>query len=472
MKNTQFDSPTVVIIFGVTGDLSRKKLLPSLFDMFRRGYLPTVFRVVGFSRQSYSDENFQAFVRDALREKKSVYQPDELASFLKIFSYQQGTFEDALAYTQLSQTLLTIDGCVGQCTSKLFYLAVPPTFYEVIFHNLAQSGLTIPCDQNLGWTRVLVEKPFGKDLKTAQELDILLGKLFQERQIFRIDHYLAKETIQNILTFRFSNIIFEPIWNREWIEKVDIKLWEDIDVSTRGAFYDDVGALRDVGQNHMLQMLALIAMEHPGELHADAIRAKRADVMKQLMSGDISQNVVRGQYEGFTDTIGVKKDSDTETYFRLKTFIDNDRWQGVPFYLESGKALKEKKVEIIVTFKPIHPCFCPLPHASHTHQNTLTFTIQPEEKITVRFFTRQQGIRSNVVEQDLSFDYAKIEEQRVQTDAYEKVLFDCIVGDQTLFASTEELRASWSFITPLLEEWHTLALEVYPRGSLGPEKTL
>lgn len=473
MQFPQFDFPTTLIIFGVTGDLSRKKLIPSLFDMYRKNYLPSEFRVVGFSRRNFSDDDFQVFVESIVKEKSLQYDAETITSFAKLFRYRQGHFDDEASYHKLAELLLNIDNTVGQCMNKLFYLAVPPTEYKIIFQNLVHSELTIPCSETVGWTRVLVEKPFGKDLETAQELDRLLGKLFKEKQIFRIDHYLAKETIQDILTFRFSNTIFEPIWNNKWIEKVEIKLWEDIDIASRGVFYDDIGALRDVGQNHVLQMLALIAMEHPGEINAEAIRLARVNVIQKLkLFDDIQTSSIRAQYDGFSQSDGVVDESQTETYFKLKTRIENDRWSGVPFYLESGKALKDKKVEIIVTFKGAHPCFCPKNHDVHAHQNSVTFTIQPKEKISIRFWSKRAGILPDVSAQDLSFEYASSEEDVIRVDAYEKVLFDCIAGDQTLFASTDEVAASWAFITPILHAWHDTPLETYARGSSGPRKDM
>jgi glucose-6-phosphate 1-dehydrogenase len=474
MKFPQFDFPTTVIIFGVTGDLSRKKLLPSLFDMYSKNYLPTAFRIVGFSRNKYSDDEFRSFVLDILQKKYPLRSKEDFNAFAELVRHQQGTFEDGDSYHRLADLLLDIDNTVGQCMNKLFYLAVPPVAYKTIFQNISTSELTIPCSNSVGWTRVLVEKPFGRDLETAQELDALLGSLFQEKQIFRIDHYLAKETLQDILTFRFSNTIFEPIWNNQWIEKVEIRLWEDIDIAARGAFYHDVGALRDVGQNHILQMLALIAMNHPGVIEADAIRSSRVEVMKNthIDADTLQENVIRGQYKGFVDTEGVPDNSETETFFRLKAYIDNERWKGVPFYMESGKAMKDKKVEIVVTFKEAHPCFCPQSHNTHTHQNVITFSIQPMEKITVRFWSKRPGIVAEVIPQDLSFEYAMSVDEGMRTDAYEKVLFDCIAGDQTLFASTEEVSASWAFITPILKNWDKVPLETYDRGSSGPKRQL
>ncbi|MEI7511195.1 MAG: glucose-6-phosphate dehydrogenase [Candidatus Peregrinibacteria bacterium] len=469
----KFNFPTTLIIFGVTGDLSRKKLLSSLFHMYCKDYLPSAFRVVGFSRHQYSESAFQEFVKEILLEKDPEADLEKIEEFTGLFYHQYGTFEDTTSYEALSKLLLEIDNTVGICMNKLFYLAVPPTSYKVIFQNLSESDLTIPCSGKLGWTRILVEKPFGRDLETAQELDQLLGNLFREKQIFRIDHYLAKETIQDILTFRFSNTLFEPVWNKNFVEKVEIKLWEDIDIASRGLFYDDIGALRDVGQNHILQMLALVAMDHPGEINADAIRHARVKVMQNLKLADeqdLENCIIRGQYEGFADGVTVQSTSETETYFKMKTFVDNERWEGVPFYIESGKAVKDKKVEITISFKGAHPCFCLEEHDGSEHQNTITLSIQPKEQITVRFWSKKPGMVSGVIPQDLSFDYSLGKEQGMRVDAYEKVLFDCIAGDQTLFASTDEISASWAFITPILKKWHTVPLEIYAKGSVGPER--
>lgn len=476
MNQTQ--APTIFIIFGVTGDLSQRKLLPALFDLFVKGYLPETFRIIGFSRRTWTHEEFQTFVRGVLCTGGSPEHPvtrtgqvcdsEQMRKFLETLLYQEGHFEDKQSYRETAKLLRSIDMEIGRCTNKLFYLAVPPIAYEQIFLNLAHSGLTIECSDETGWTRVLVEKPFGKDLGTARSLDTLLGSLFREEQLFRIDHYLAKEALQNILLFRFSNSIFEPVWNNQWIERVEIKLFETADVSRRGELYDDIGALRDVGQNHILQMIALIAMNHPGKMEALHIRQERADVLRRLqLAGPLAKSVSRGQYEGYKHAEGVRSDSMTETYFRVRVAVDNDRWRGVPFILESGKALKENRVEIVVHFKPSDPCFCPGLHEAHEHGNKITFSIQPEEKIEVRFWTKRPGIETTIVPRDLSFGYAGHDDAASVSDAYEKVLYDCIIGDQTLFASTEEIDASWRFITPILTDWKHLPLHIYAKGSEG-----
>lgn len=461
-------TPTTIVIFGVTGDLSRRKLLPALFDLYSQGQLPEQFCVLGFSRSEMSDESFRALVRGIIEKKGYRHTPEKLDAFLALMHYAPGHFEEDDAYRRLGERLISLDEAVsGGCSNKLFYLAVPPEFYEGIFYQLANSGLTIPCGGAKGWTRVLVEKPFGKDLHTAQALDELLGKLFREEQIFRIDHYLAKEAMQNMLAFRFSNILFEPIWNSTYIERVAITLSEKEGIEGRGNFYDGVGALRDVGQNHLLQMLALVAMENPGALDAASIRSARARVLQELrpISADDITNasLVRGQYAGYTKELRVAPDSATETYFRMRVSVENHRWKGVPFVLESGKRLAEKKTEVRVYFKKA-ACLCP-PDLERHHQNMLIFRIQPDEGITVVFWAKKPGFAMELESKTLSFLYKETSGTNLLPDAYERILYDCIRGDQTLFTSTEEVHASWKFITPILDQWQKLPLHVYETGS-------
>ncbi|PIT92215.1 MAG: glucose-6-phosphate dehydrogenase [Candidatus Harrisonbacteria bacterium CG10_big_fil_rev_8_21_14_0_10_42_17] len=463
----RFTVPTILVIFGITGDLSRRKLLPALFDLFSGGFLPERFKLVGFARSTYSDEEFRTFVRDALQEQNHNHSEDQLNAFLGTIHYTQGLFDNLEAYQQLSKRLGTIDDTLGQCTNKLFYLAVPPKFYEELFEHLADSGLTIPCSNEEGWTRVLVEKPFGKDVETARKLDAKLSTLFKEEQIFRIDHYLAKETVQNILAFRFSNIFFEPVWNSIYIDHVRILLSESIGVDGRGNFYDDVGAIRDVGQNHLLQLLALVAMEHPGTFAADAIRRERVNVFQSLepITLEATRNHVRlGQYRGYQDVPGVQEHSKTETYFSLRVFLNNERWKGVPFLIEGGKKLKEHKTEVVISFKEPTPCLC-RSHEDEPQYDVLTFRIQPDEGISIRFWAKRPGFGFVVEPRELSFSYADPVHSEQLRGAYQKILFDCIRGDQTLFARSDELDLTWKFITPILEHRDTLELMMYEQGS-------
>ena len=457
MNNT----PTIFVIFGVTGDLSQRKLLPALFNLFVHDLLPKKFKIVGFSRRNWSDLDLQNFVKKVLTEENKLAKfGNFLGNFLAHFEYADGVFDNPQAYVALKKQLEKIDDGFGQCSNKLLYCAVSPVFYETIFNALEKSGLNVPCGGELGWTRILVEKPFGKDTQTAEKLEQQLARIFKESQIFRIDHYLAKETIQNILTFRFSNSIFEPIWNAKYIEKVQIKVSEKGGVGERGDFYDGVGALRDFGQNHLLQMLALIAMERPRSMIGDDVRQNRATILKKLIfqnnvQKNVAEQTVRGQYDGFRTETGVAPDSQTETYFKLTTFINNSRWKKVPFILESGKELAESKAEIVVYFRRLD---C-------AEQNILSFRIQPDEGIELVFWVKKPGFESEHERKTLTFSYDTSKFETEVPDAYERVLYDCVRGDQTLFASTDEVKYSWKFITPILEVFKKLPLLTYKRGS-------
>lgn len=465
--------PLTIVIFGATGDLFQRKLAGALFDLHEKKLLPELAEIVGFSRKPFSHDQFRAFIHNALasRANGKIVEPDEFTA--RAF-YHQGDLTSAESYASLGKFLESRDREHEVCSDKLFYLAVPPHLYEPVFVRLAKSGLTIPCAPNLpdeqkAWTRVLVEKPFGNNQKEAARLDKLLGNLFAEEQIFRIDHYLAKEAIQNIISFRFSNGLFEPLWNRQHIERVEIQMFETNGVTGRGSFYDGVGALRDVGQNHMLQMLALVAMENPKRMEAGAIRAARRTALERVTggSGALEKWIQKGQYEGYKNESGVRGDSDTETYFRIEARVMNSRWRGVPFVLESGKAVDRSCVKIAVYFKPT-PCVCPENHAS-PHQNALTFHIAPEEEISVRFWAKRPGFDFQLEPKELSFSFGADALTRQIPNAYERVLYDCIRGDQTLFASTEEVKAQWRFITPILDGWGKLPLHSYAKGSSGPQ---
>ena len=458
MNALSHNTPTLVTIFGGTGDLTRQKLLPALLDLEAKELLPDTTRIIGFSRRDYSDDDYRQFVRDVIMEKGHGHPDSVVERFIERVYYKQGDFTDSKDYQALEQYVNECDNEIGQCTNKLFYLAVPPRFYEEIFEHFGETTLPENCSAETGWTRVIVEKPFGSDLESAKALDRKLGDVFREEQIFRIDHYLGKDAVQNLLTFRFTNVLFENSWSADEVESIHIRMLEDIGVEDRGEFYDHVGALRDVGQNHLLQMLALTAMDNPGKLEASALRSQREKVLGQLRVYEdpdiVAHETVRGQYEGYRDIDGVNDDSNTETYFRVRAFVDNERWQNVPFTLEAGKELGEKRVDITVTFKVQTPCVCPLSsEESHDHKNVLTITLQPEHGVSMRFWVKEPGIRFELTEKDLSFAFEESELAAKVPDAYEKLLFDCIQGDQTLFVSTDEVEAAWRFITPIVEAW-------------------
>ncbi len=446
--------PTIFVAFGATGDLMRRKVIPALFFLHQHRELPSMFKVIGFSRRPWSDEEFGGYVRGVLEEHADKSLGDEeLASFLSLFKFQEGTFEVSHSYVALKKTFDTLDREWGVCSNKLFYLSVAPEHYETIMKKLSSSGLTDPCDPEEGWTRVIVEKPFGMDSQTAKEIDELMGTLFKEEQIYRIDHYLAKEMLQNILTFRFANNLFEIPWGRTLIESIRIHVLEKIGVEKRGAFYDGFGALRDVGQNHLLQMLALVTMDHPQSFDASVIQKKRAEILESLnilSRAAAAKSTFRGQYVGYREIIGVSPHSDTETYFKVASSLDHQRWKGVPIYMESGKRLGEPLKEIVVTFKHPSPCLCPPgPH----HKNEVIFRMEPREEILIEFWSKKPGFSFTTERREFHYMMRETSARMQYVEEYAKLLLDCIRGDQTLFISTSEVRAMWRFVDPILEAW-------------------
>ena len=452
--------PTIFAAFGATGDLMRRKVLPALFYSYKKGELPKMFRVVGFSRREWSDEQFRAYVKEVLEEHaKGKITDGTLEPFLAVFKFQRGEFGDKASYDGLKQTFDTLDREWGVCSNKLFYLSVAPEYYELILGELSRSGLTDPCEPDQGWTHVIVEKPFGMDLQTAKQVDELLAKLFKENQIYRIDHYLAKEMLQNILTFRFSNNLFEIPWGNELIESIYIRVLEQIGVEKRGPFYDGVGALRDVGQNHLLQMLALVTMEHPESFEAAAIQKKRAEILDTLdiLSDEaIKKSTFRGQYEGYRDIEGVVPSSDTETYFKIRATMSSPKWKGVPMIMESGKRLGEPLKEIVVTFKHPMPCLCP-PNSPH-HKNEVIFRMEPREEILIEFWAKSLGLTFATERREFHYMLREQSEHVPYVEEYAKLLLDCIRADQTLFIGTDEIRAMWRYVDPILEAWRKNAV--------------
>ncbi|MCI5108438.1 MAG: glucose-6-phosphate dehydrogenase [Candidatus Pacebacteria bacterium] len=442
--------PTIFAIFGVTGDLAQKKIFPALFDLYKKKLLPEKFQIVGIARRDLSLDEFKDFVRDTI---------DGEDGFIDHLKYSQGQFDDGTTYQKVKDLTEEIDNEWGQCSNKLFYLSVPPSLYELILNNLSSADLSKVCDDMNGWTRVLIEKPFGKDVDTARKLDELLGKLFKEEQIYRIDHYLGKQTLQNILAFRFSNTIFEPLWNRKYIKSIDINLFEEKTIERRGSFYDENGALRDVGQNHILQMLTLVAMEMPKSMTCSVIRNEREKILSKITKRG---ETIRGQYKGYLNTEGVARDSKTETFFRTVACIKNSRWKGVPFILTSGKGLSESKVEIIINFKDMTTgSFMPKQHKDQ-ECNKITINIQPKEKISILFWVKVPGFLDKVEPRELSFSFHN--EKNEHINAYEKVLFDCISGDQTSFISTKEISSSWKYIMSVMDNMQNKDLINYKVG--------
>ena len=459
--------PTILTVFGATGDLMARKIVPALFYLRGKGALPERFAVVGFSRRDWSDDDLRARARDILAERFADASVDDIEEFLERFTYSRGSFGEASAYEGLATRLRSIDEEWGVCANKLFYLAVPPEHYRTILGQLAESGLTEPCSDLTGWTRVLVEKPFGDDSRTSQELDEFLGSLFREEQIYRIDHYLAKEMLQGIMNFRFTNNLLETSWDREAIESIEISLLESIGVEKRGRFYDGVGALRDVGQNHLLQMLALVTMDQPASRGSAAIRQARAELLRDLRPptpAEVAHASFRAQYDGYRDIEGVDTDSDTETYFRLRFEMTGRRWAGVPVTFQAGKRLGEPRKEIVVTFR--HPYHCLCDKWTH-YQNRVIFKLEPTDSIEIEFWAKRPGFADEVELRTFDFFLYEREEKAQYVEEYAKLLRDAIEGDQTLFVSTDEVAAMWAFIDPVFRAWHegAVPLETYEPDS-------
>lgn len=466
-------SPLVMVIFGATGDLMNRKLMPAFYHLVRNGEVSEDIFIVGVGRREITREQFQKLM------EKSIPTIDTAlwGRLCKRMHYVQGTFEDGELYTKLTTLLSTFDTEIQACVPRFFYLATPPAHYETILTHLGDSKLAEGCGHGTSlYTRVLIEKPFGKDLDTARKLDQMLGKTFEERQIYRLDHYLGKETVQNILSFRFANGIFEPTWNAEFVDHVQITLAEDIGVGTRGEFYDGVGALRDVVQNHMLEMLAVVAMDQPWAFDAESIRDERVKVTQSIQRFDplkVGDSVVRGQYAGFTKELNVSPESLTETYVAMKVMLKNKRWRGVPFYLRAGKQMGKKYTEISIHYKKPVVCtgdVCLFPEMD-VNRNVLAIRIEPDEGIALRLMVKKPGFGMKLAPVVMDFNYAKAFHSDPQPQAYERLLLDCIRGDQTLFARTDGIDASWSFITTILDGWKTqpqTCLCQYPVGSQGP----
>ncbi len=454
------NTPTILAAFGATGDLMRRKVIPALYYLYEKRELPTMFRVIGFSRRGLDDKTFADFVVETIGEhRKKSFSKKDLAEFLEVFRFQRGDFDESESYVALKKTFDQLDAEWGVCSNKLFYLSVAPEYYETIFKQLSTSDLSAPCDHGSGWMRVMVEKPFGVDTNTAHELDLLLAEYFEESQIYRIDHYLAKEMLQNILTFRFANNLFEMQWGKELIESIKISMLEEIGVEKRGSFYDGVGAFRDVGQNHFLQILALVTMEHPESFDASAIQKKRAEILaaiKPLSEKEIRASTMRAQYEGYRSIEGVKPDSNTETFFKVRAEIDTDKWRGVPIIMEGGKRLGSAQKEIVITFKHPQPCLCP-PEGPH-HKNEVIIRLEPREEILIEFWSKTPGFSFATERREFHYMLREPLAKVPYVEEYAKLILDGVRGDQSLFISTDEVRAMWRFTDPILEAWQNDAV--------------
>jgi glucose-6-phosphate 1-dehydrogenase len=472
-------SPFVLVIFGATGDLAQHKLLPALYSLYKNKQLGEKFYIVGFARREFSDEQYAHMLGDELE----VHKEPEWQSFAKNVYYQQGLFDEPAGYEQLIEKLNNFDKEIGACITRVFYLATPPNNYASILHNLTETKLSEGCGQGSEkWTRLAIEKPFGKDLDTARALDKKLSHIFEEKQIFRVDHYLGKETVQNMIAFRFANSIFEPVWNNEYIDHVQITFAEQKGIGTRGNFWEGVGMLRDVAQNHLLQLLATVAMEQPRSFAKEDVRDERTkaiQAIRPIKPDEVKDNVVRGQYEGYLLEKDVSSESRTDTYVAMKLLVDTERFSGVPFYLRAGKALEKDQVDIKVVFKQTcHILFkeygCP------EVGNVLTIRIQPHEGITLRVIAKNptfadpseaRGMGLGLTTVDMNFSYQQAFGHH-GADAYERILTDILKGDQMLFNRSDELESSWQLISNILKGWEQdqSALPKYTKGIWGPKE--
>ena len=474
--------PCTIVIFGATGDLTHRKLVPALYNLAADGDLPPAVAIVGFARREKSDDRFRNELENASRKfSRQTVRDDIWKTFAESIFYHRSEFEDEGGYKTLAKRLDKIDKESGTRGNRLFYLAAAPDQFESILKHLKAAGLNETCKGS--WARVIVEKPFGTDLPSARELNRIVRNSFTEEQTYRIDHFLGKETAQNILVLRFANAIFAPLWNTHYVDSVQITAAETLGVETRAGFYEHAGALRDMVQNHLLQLLCLVAMEPPTDLGADSIRDEKVKVirsLRHLSRNEVAANVVRGQYTegaihgdpvvGYRQEQNVKPDSQTETFVALRLFIDNWRWADVPIYMRVGKRLPKSATEISVHFKKAPAV---LFNKELCDQNVLVIRIQPDEGISLRIHAKVPGASFRIEPVKMDFHYGT-SFGKASPEAYERLLLDAMSGDATLFARRDEVEEAWAFIDPIEEAWHAKkdapGLFLYPAGSWGPEE--
>lgn len=474
--------PCSIVIFGATGDLVHRKLAPALYNLYLHGAFPESFAILGAARSDITHDQFRDRIKQALQRIDDA----RLDEFAEHLYYQSVDLDSAESFQQLSRTLKDLESKHHTHANRIMYLAIPPSAYKGVAAMLGQAGLSGGHENGRGWSRIVVEKPFGQDLKSANELNRALHNYFREDQIFRIDHYLAKETVQNVLMFRFANAIFEPIWNRMYIDHIHINAVESLGIEKRAAYYEEAGILRDMFQNHMMQLLAVTAMEPPSIFEANQVRDEHVKVFRALRPfspANQTENLVLGQYgpgtvdgkqvRGYREEAGVRADSLTPTFGMMTVYIDNWRWQDVPFYLTSGKRLAKKLTEIVIHFKSVpHSLFQGVLGES-INPNLLTLGIQPDEKINLTFQTKTPGARVSLRPVSMNFNYLGDYTGPI-LDEYEKALLDCMQGDQMLFWREDAVELCWAFVDPILEDCETCAdrgkrLFPYEAGSWGPD---
>ena len=478
MRRSRAPEPATLVIFGVTGDLAKRKLLPAVFGLWQDGLLGSAFNIVGVGRQEMTDDQFKDFVLEALKTSKETdtIQPGSLEKFRDLLYYEFGDFSTDEVYGLVRQELDRAEEAHGGRKNALFYLSTPPSLFEPISNGLGRQGLA---DESEGWRRIIIEKPFGRDVQSARKLNDALHRVWDESQIYRIDHYLGKETVQNLMAIRFGNAIFEPLWNRSFVDHVQITAAEDLGLEGRAGYYEEAGVVRDMLQNHLMQLFTLTAMEPPSAFDADAIRDEKVKVLRsvrRVTPQDVDSFAVRGQYgpgvvdgepvPGYREEPGVQPDSSTPTYAALKLQVDNWRWEGVPFFLRTGKRLPKKVTEIAVVFK--RPPLGMFPGGME--RNVLAFRIQPDEGVSLKFSSKSPGQEMVLREVVMDFRYDAFGAQL--ESPYSRLLLDAMLGDATLFPREDEVDLAWQVVSGLLEAWEgTPAPDFpnYPAGTWGPE---
>jgi len=470
--------PSSLVLFGVTGDLARKKLMPAVYDLANRGLLPPGFALVGFARRDWEDQDFAQVVHDSVKEyARTEFREDVWEQLLKGIRFISGTFDDDASFDRLKLTLAALDAEQGTMGNHCFYLSIPPGSFPIVTQQLSRSGLATADGDS--WRRVVIEKPFGSDLATARQLNDVVESVFPADSIFRIDHYLGKETVQNILALRFANQLFEPLWNAEHVDHVQITMAEDIGVGGRAGYYDGIGAARDVIQNHLLQLMALTAMEEPISFNADDLRAEKEKVLAAVrLPADLGSATARGQYgsgwqggefvPGFLEEEGMNPQSTTETFAAMRLDIGTRRWAGVPFYLRAGKRLGRRVTEIAVVFKRAPQYLFADHQTSALGQNALVIRVQPDEGVTIRFGSKVPGAGMQVRDVTMDFGYGHAFTE-ASPEAYERLILDVLLGEPPLFPRHEEVELSWKILDPIEDFWETQGQpEQYAPGTWGP----
>jgi len=471
--------PCALVVFGVTGDLARKKLIPAVYDLANRGLLPPGFVLLGFARRDWGDGDFEQLSHDAARDhSRTEFREDVWQRLAASVKFVPGSFDDDAAFDQLRDTLVELEDSHGIAGNAAFYLSIPPGAFPLVLKQLDRTRMADNADRG-GWRRVVVEKPFGHDLPSSRELNALVDDVFTAEDVFRIDHYLGKETVQNLLALRFANSLFEPVWNGHYVDSVQITMAEDVGIGSRAGFYDTAGAARDVLQNHMLQLLALTAMEEPVAFDAEAIRTEKLKVLRAITLPTASEHyAVRGQYEqgwlagqrvpGYLDEPDVPATSTTETYAAVRLDVATRRWAGVPFYLRTGKRLPRRVTEISVVFRRAPHLPFARTDTTELGHNQLVVRVQPDEGVTLRFGSKVPGSAMEVRDVSMDFLYGEAFTES-SPEAYERLLLDVLLGDKTLFPNHLEVEASWAVIDPLEQFWADRPPQHYRAGEWGPE---